>query len=99
MFCKIFGSGDDQILVLRSVNQTGQAIVNINFEDITYAGGEDRGLVCVSVEFPSLADAQRALEAIGEDEARDVVADWKQKLSETIAQEEAQLAAQKGQVQ
>lgn len=97
MFCKIFSEGDDQILVLRSVNAAGQAIVNINFEDITYAGGQDRGLVCVSVQFPSLVDAQAALEAINEEEARSVVDDWKQKLAETIVGEEQQLARLNGQ--
>jgi hypothetical protein len=97
MFCKIFGEGDSQILVIRSVNQTGEAIVNINFEEITYAGGQDRGLVCVSVSFPSLKDAQAALERIGEDEAREVVADWKQRLAETLIAEEQQVARLNGQ--
>jgi len=92
MFCKIFGEGDSQILIIRSVNHEGVPILNLNFEDNVYVGDDSgAGLVCISHAFPTLEGAQAALESIDEEEARDAVDSWKKQLAQTLADEAKQL--------
>jgi len=93
MFCKIFGTGEDQILVIRSVDANGKPIVNLNFEGATYVGSDDRGLICIQLSFDTIEQAQAALEQVNEEEARAAVDDWKIKLKETLGQEAQQLDA------
>lgn len=96
MFCKIFGEGDSQILLVRSVDENGKPIVNLTYEGATYVSSDSCGLICIRLTFDTLEQAQAALEQVNEEEARETVAEWNVKLAETLAHEAKQIDAANG---
>lgn len=96
MFTKIFGSDDDQLLIVRTTDSNQTPTINLSFEAVVTAAGQV-GLVCIVFPYPNEEEWRIAFEVFCEDERplREVVASWRNRLAKQIEKERAELTTRK----